>query len=38
MKNEKVAVMLEGMIIVILTMFILIWLLALGFLTYQCGL
>ena len=30
--------MLEGMIIVILTMFILIWLLALGFLNYQCGL
>lgn len=38
MKNEKGAVMLEGMIIVILTMFILIWLLALGFLNYQCGL
>ena len=35
MKNEKGAVMLEGMIIVILTMFILIWLLALGFLNYQ---
>lgn len=38
MKNEKGAVMLEGMIIVVLTTFILIWLLALGFLNYQCGL
>lgn len=38
MKSEKGEVMLEGMIIVILTMFILIWLMALGFLNYQCAL
>lgn len=35
LKQENGEVMLEGMIVVILTIFILIWILALGFLHYQ---
>lgn len=34
-KQESGAIMLEGMIVVIITLFILIWLLGLGFLYYQ---
>lgn len=34
-KNEKGEIMLEGMIVIIITLFILIWILAVGFIYYQ---
>lgn len=34
-KNEKAEIMLEGMIVIIITLFILIWILAVGFIYYQ---
>ena len=34
-KNEQGEVMLEGMIVMVITMFVLVWLLGLGFLYYQ---
>ena len=34
-KNEMGEIMLEGMIVIIITLFILIWILAVGFIYYQ---
>lgn len=34
-KNEKGEIMLEGMIVIIITLFILIWILAVGFIYNQ---